>query len=120
MYSTAALKSSGYDVHSQDGPVSNGVLIAAREQFNAVAVTPPDAQAGVLLEARSKGGLTVIGAYFPLKPYAKKQFFGVCMEQARQHSDAPFLLIGDLNTGCNKVDLQPGATLFSKRPPSPS
>jgi exonuclease III len=110
----AALKSSGYDVHSQDGVISNGVLIAAKELFDAVAVTPPDAQIGVLLKAQWKGGLTVIGAYFPLKPRAKMQFFGVCMEQARQHSDAPFLLVGDLNTGCNDVDLQAGATRFPR------
>jgi exonuclease III len=34
------------------------------------------------------------------------------MEHAMQHSDAPFLLAGDLNTGCNEVDLETGATPF--------
>jgi exonuclease III len=108
----AALKSRGFHVHFQDGAISNGVLIAAKEPFDAVAVTPPDAQIGVLLKARWKGGLTVIGAYFPLAARAKKEFFGVCMEQARQHSDAPFLLVGDLNTGCNDGDFTAGATPF--------
>jgi exonuclease III len=107
-----ALKSSGYDVHSQDGAKSNGVLIAAKEQFKATPVTPPDAQIGVLLKARWEGGLTVIGAYLPLAIPAQRRFLDVCMEQARQHSDAPFLLVGDLNTGRNDVDLDDGATPF--------
>jgi exodeoxyribonuclease-3 len=108
----AALKSGGYHVLSQDRTVSNGVLIAARESFDAVAVTPPDAPVGVLLKARWKGGLTVIGAYFPLEIRAKRRFFGVCTEHAMQHSNAPFLLVGDLNTGCNDADLEPGVTPF--------
>jgi exodeoxyribonuclease III len=108
----AALKSGGYHVHSQDGVVSNGVLIAAREQFDAISVTPPDAPIGVLLKAQWKGGLAVIGAYFPLEIRTKRQFFGVCMEHAMRHSDAPFLLIGDLNTGCNDADFTAGATPF--------
>jgi exonuclease III len=116
-----ALTSSGYHIHSQgghvrsqDGTASNGVLIAAREQFNAVPFTPPDAQAGVLLRAQWTGGLTVVGAYFPLRAPAKKQFFDVCVKCAKQHSDAPFLLIGDLNTGRNQGDLEAGGTPFPR------
>lgn len=108
----AALKSDGYDVHSQDGKTTNGVLIAAREQFKATPVTPHDAQIGVLLKAQWKGGLTVIGAYLPLAIRAQREFLDVCMESAKQHSDAPFLLVGDLNTGCNDADFEAGATPF--------
>jgi exonuclease III len=108
----AALKSSGYHVRSQDGTISNGVLIAAREPFDAIAVTPPDAPVGVLLKAQWEGGLSVVGAYFPLEIHAKRKFFAACMEQSTQHSDTPFLLVGDLNTGCNEMDLEAGGTPF--------
>jgi exodeoxyribonuclease-3 len=108
----AALKSSGYHVHSQDGTISNGVLIAAREPFDATTVTPPDAPVGVLLKAQWKGGRSVIGAYFPLEIHAKRRFFAACMEQSREHFDTPFLLVGDINTGCNEVDLEAGGTPF--------
>ncbi len=108
----AALKGRDYHVHSQDEAVSNGVLIAAKEQFDAAALTPRDAHAGVLLRGRWKGGLTIIGAYFPLAIGAKRRLFDVCMEYAKQHLNPPFLLVGDLNTGCNEVDLEAGATPF--------
>jgi exonuclease III len=107
-----ALKSSGYDVHCQEGSITNGVLIAAKEPFDAIAVTPPNAQIGVLLKAQWKGGLAVIGAYFPLAIPSQREFFDVCIKSAKQHSDAPFLLVGDLNAGSNDADLEAGATPF--------
>jgi len=43
---------------------------------------------------------------------AKKPFFDVFLEQAA-NVQTPLLLIGDLNTGRNDIDLQAGATKFS-------
>jgi exonuclease III len=43
---------------------------------------------------------------------AKKPFFEVFLEQA-SCVQVPLLIIGDLNTGRNDIDLEPGAAKFS-------
>jgi exonuclease III len=89
----------------------NGVLVAAREPLQAVDITPEDAATGALLLATLVDGSRVLGAYFP-NNLAKRPFFARCHEAARAHADEPFVLVGDLNTGCNLRDVQPGAAKF--------
>jgi len=93
------------------GPSVNGVLMASREPLEAVDVTPSDAPTGALLLATLSDGSRILGAYFP-NNLAKQPFFARCHEAARAHAGEPFLLLGDLNTGCNVRDVQPGAAKF--------
>ena len=93
------------------GPSVNGVLIASRAPLEAVEITPNDATTGALLLATLADGSRILGAYFPSN-LAKRPFFARCHEAALAHAADPFLLIGDLNTGCNVRDVQPGAAKF--------
>lgn len=83
----------------------NGLMIAARRTFDVERVTPADADKGELLLASLPAGLSILAAYFPQRQ-AKAQFFEASMACAKNHVDAPFLLIGDLNTGRNELDIE--------------
>lgn len=106
-----ALASAGFQqaLSLREGVRANGVTVFCREEFVANAVTPLDAQRGELLLARTPS-LEVLGAYFP-QLQAKSIFFQSCVELAANEI-APMLLIGDLNTGCNVRDIEPGGARF--------
>jgi exodeoxyribonuclease-3 len=111
---TTELSAADYGVFGRAKPESraNGVMIAAKEQFTAASVTPDGDRGGELLMARWTNGLTVVGAYFPQLD-AKRPFFDRCKKLAKKSAEAPFLLIGDLNTGRNDIDLELDATPFA-------
>jgi exonuclease III len=87
-------------------------MIAAKESFTSTSVTPTGDDGGELIQAAWQDGLVMVGAYFP-QLTAKRPFFDRCKKLARQFSNRPFLLIGDINTGSNEVDLQEGASPFA-------
>lgn len=88
---------------------SNGVAMFCSETYVANRVTPSDAQKGELLLARIRD-LLVLAAYFPQRK-AKASFFERCAELASNETK-PMLLIGDLNTGSNVRDIEPGGAQF--------
>lgn len=92
-------------------PRSNGLMIAAKERFSGERLTPLDAEKGELLLARWSSGLVIVAAYFP-QLHAKRPFFEKCMTVTREHTDVPFLLIGDINTGRNDLDVEANGTRF--------
>ncbi|MEZ5521992.1 MAG: hypothetical protein R3F08_11040 [Dokdonella sp.] len=55
-------------------------------------------------------GLCILGAYFPQRR-AKADFFSHCVELVSEEA-GPLLLIGDLNTGSNTLDIEPGGARF--------
>lgn len=90
-----------------DGHTANGVFLASSDPFATESATPCVQDPGCLMLARF-AGMTLLGCYFPqLK--AKTVFFKRCLETARQHQAAPFLLAGDLNTGNQLTDRSAGA-----------
>ena len=106
-----ALASAGYKqaLALREGARANGVAMFCREEFVANRVTPSDAQRGELLLARAIN-LSVLVAYFP-QSKAKAPFFQRCAEFAAKET-APMLVIGDLNTGSNVRDMEPGGARF--------
>lgn len=56
-------------------------------------------------------GLRLLAGYFPQKN-AKAPFFNLCLEYAGRNITVPLLLIGDLNTGSNDLDLETGGAPF--------
>ncbi len=100
----------GYDVQSLSrGNEGNGLLMASRTPLAARTITPHSAPRGELALAVTDR-LTLCCAYFP-QARAKAPFFDAAAE-AMGALSAPGLLIGDLNTGRNDCDLEPGATRF--------
>jgi len=90
-----------------DGHTANGVFLASLDHFVIESATPPGQGAGCLMLARFRR-VTLLACYFPqLK--AKAAFFDRCLELARGHQAAPFLLSGDLNTGNQLADRSEGA-----------
>ncbi len=105
------LASAGYKqaLALREGARANGVAVFCREQIVPNRVTPSDAQRGELLLAGTMN-LTVLAAYFP-QSKAKAAFFQRCAELAAKET-VPMLLIGDLNTGSNLRDIEPGGARF--------
>jgi exodeoxyribonuclease III len=93
----------------RDGKLANGVALFSRGDHAAVRVTPPNADRGELVMARTEE-LCILGAYFPQRR-AKANFFSHCVELVSEEA-GPLLLIGDLNTGSNKLDIEPGGARF--------
>lgn len=83
----------------------NGVLIAARRPFIAKRITPARTPKGEMLMARFEDRLHLLGCYFP-NLAAKAPFFAACLRTARFMVDGPFLMIGDLHTGHNDLDVE--------------
>lgn len=94
---------------SREDSGANGLAMYSRQELAVSRVTPTDALRGELLLARMEG-LSVLGAYFPQKQ-AKAIYFERCAELAAEVA-GPLLLIGDLNTGCNRRDVEPGGATF--------
>lgn len=93
----------------RDGGLANGVALFSRGDHAAVRATPATADRGELVMARSEG-LCILGAYFPQRQ-AKADFFSRCVELVSEEA-GPLLLIGDLNTGSNTLDIEPGGARF--------
>ena len=107
----AAIEDKGYtSVGESGGPSSNGLLIASNGPFTTLNLTPVNSPKGEILAADLDDGLRILCCYFPGLE-AKKPFFDVCLEQAIT-SATPLLIVGDLNTGRNDVDLEEGAAKF--------
>lgn len=106
------LEEIGYQCAGEsDGPTSNGLLIASKSPFDTLDLTPQSSPNGEILAVDLENGVRVLCCYFPQLD-AKKPFFDVCLEQATGAKN-PLLIIGDLNTGNNLIDLEAGATKFS-------
>lgn len=105
------LASAGY-IRSEvlrDGRLANGVALFSRGDHAAVRATPATVDRGELVIARTEG-LCILGAYFPQRQ-AKADFFSRCVELVSEE-EGPLLLIGDLNTGSNTLDIEPGGARF--------
>jgi exonuclease III len=68
-------------------------------------MTPPSAGKGELILIELESTLRIMGCYFP-QGRAKAPFFQQCIEVARGTKDVPFVIIGDLNTGRNDLDIE--------------
>lgn len=108
----SALKQSGYhtSTFSRGGPRDNGILLASRHAFTASAQTPHEATHGELVLAQTSG-LMICGTYFPQKK-EKIPFFEKLNKLSAQYTEIPLIILGDINTGDNAVDLQAGATRY--------
>jgi exonuclease III len=93
------------------GRRSNGILVAAKEPFRSRRVTPMHSQKGELILADLASGCRLLAAYFP-QGKAKGSFFDDCMGETARSDAAPFLLLGDLNTGRNDADVQGSGVPF--------
>jgi exonuclease III len=106
-----ALEKAGYLAHGETrSPTANGMLVAAKKPLSTFRITPPHAVSGEMV-ATDLGGFRMLCGYFPQLD-AKKSFFDLLLEQAAA-VQTPLLVIGDLNTGRNDIDLEFGATKFS-------
>jgi exonuclease III len=108
------LESTGFFVTATaaTGTRRNGILIAAAHPFECRRATPPGVSKGELLLAEVSSGYRLLGAYFP-QGSAKVPFFNECFLQAKNSENIPFLIIGDLNTGRNDVDIEGNGVRFA-------
>jgi exonuclease III len=105
----SGLEAKGFQTATATTNSDNGVLFAAKRPFASRCSTPAmrerkrtEGRGGALLIAEF-GDLRMMAAYFP-GAKAKAPFFEACAAEAEASTDIPFLLLGDLNTGCNDVD----------------
>lgn len=96
---------------ASDGATANGVAIAAKPPFASVSATPSRESPGTLLKA-DFADWTMLAAYFP-QGDLKRRYFDECREQAAASENAPFLLLGDLNTGNQIADKTPEGEKFA-------
>ena len=80
-----------------DGHTANRVFLASSNPFAIESAAPAVQGPGCLMLVRFRH-VTLLACYFP-QLNAKAVFFGRCLELARQHRAATFVLAGDLNTG---------------------
>ena len=92
-------------------PNSNGVLVAAKTIFDARRITPIGSDRGELLAVDIGSNLRMLSAYFP-QSKAKAPFFQTCIVEALSCDQMPFLLVGDLNTGRNDLDIEGNGARF--------
>jgi exodeoxyribonuclease-3 len=105
-----AMQDRGYSTHGiSQGPSVNGILMASRCNQMVSNITPEGALHGEIAFSASTN-LDLICCYFPQK-HEKITFFHAVTDRILQAS-APTILIGDLNTGLNGIDLTTGATPF--------
>ena len=106
----AAIEGKEYMCFATERTGANGLLFASKHPFSALRLTPSVSSTGEIIAADLEAGTRILCCYFPQKK-AKKPFFEMCLDQAVQ-TQTPLLLIGDLNTGRNEIDLEQGATKF--------
>ena len=105
-----ALKIRGYQTSGYArSEAENGILIASKKTHHTSRLTPSHAAKGELIKVTCDSVVLICG-YFPQKN-DKKPFFEVAITELSL-GESPSLLIGDLNTGKNDVDLEEGATPF--------
>jgi exonuclease III len=92
-------------------PKTNKVLLAAEDFVRSREITPPNARAGDLVLIETMQGIRILGCYFPQRR-AKEPFFERCIQVAMEKPDAPFVMIGDLNTGRNDLDIEGSGAAF--------
>jgi exonuclease III len=97
---------------------ANGVLVAAKRPFAFRCATPLETRERKRVEGRGGAllvadfdGLRMLAAYFP-GAQAKRPFFEACMAEAEASRGVPFVLVGDLNTGRNDLDVEGTGTPF--------
>jgi len=90
---------------------ANSVLLAAGDITGSWEVTPANSTAGDLILVETAKQIRILGCYFP-QGLAKKSFFEQCVEVAAKNHDLPFVIIGDLNTGRNDLDIEGAGTPF--------
>jgi exodeoxyribonuclease III len=107
------LKAIGFRVATavRSAPRCNGVLVGTKLGLETRQITPMGSEKGELLLAEIEHEWKLLAAYFP-QGNAKEPFFKTCIAEARLN-EAPFLLIGDLNTGNNDVDVEGKGVPFS-------
>ncbi len=110
---SSSLENQGFKLakFSRGGNKDNGVLFAAKEKLEAKRVTPLPTERGELVLARF-ADFAVCAAYFPQNEH-KRPFFKKLFESSIENKDIPFLIVGDINTGNNSIDLPKGATKFA-------
>jgi len=91
--------------------VSNGILIATKDECQSRRATPEGSEKGELLVANNSAGWILLAAYFP-QGKAKNSFFKACIDEAMSFAAMPFLLLGDLNTGRSDIDLEGNGAPF--------
>jgi exonuclease III len=114
----SGLEAKGYATATATTNGANGVLLAAKRPFASRCATPPmrerkrsEGRGGALLVA-DFGELRMLAAYFP-GWQAKAPFFEACMAEAEASRGAPFVIVGDLNTGRNDLDVEGTGTPFA-------
>jgi exonuclease III len=83
---------------------NNGILLAALDFVESKTITPPGATTGELMMIELKQGIHLLGCYFPQRQ-AKVPFFQQCIQMAKG-TDVPFVMMGDINTGRNDLDIE--------------
>jgi hypothetical protein len=73
-------------------------------------MTPADSP-GALMLVRFQDW-TLLASYFP-QHRAKGRFFSACKEIAAVHAAAPFVILGDLNTGNQLADKSPSGAPYA-------
>jgi len=92
-------------------PGSNGLLIAAKRAFDSQRITLRASDKGELLIAQIPLGFRILAGYYPYNQ-SKGPFFRLCMDEASRAREVPMLLIGDLNTGRNDLDVEGNGARF--------
>lgn len=88
---------------------TNTVVVASREPLRPVAAVPePHSRHIVAVEISD---LAVFGVYFPQRG-AKRPVFDWLLSLPAEWRRRPALILGDLNTGRNDLDIEPGGTPF--------
>jgi len=107
----AELRSAGYtgSCSLRADRHANGVAVFSKLPHRASRVTPAEALKGELLKTEMDHH-TLVAAYFP-QAKAKADFFERCGSLVEQET-RPLLILGDLNTGSNHSDIEPGASRF--------
>jgi exonuclease III len=94
-----------------DGATRNGVFVATAPKFQSSSITPGAETAGTLLRVAFEGW-TMLACYFP-QGDAKARYFQSCSEVTKAVGAAPFLIVGDLNTGNQVVDRTPDGERYA-------
>ena len=108
-----ALEHQGFTTASacRENPRANGILIATKYEFKSQRITSEASDYGELLLAEFSLGFRILAGYFP-QGKLKAPFFQLCLDEAGRAREVPVLLIGDLNTGRNDLDVEADGTPF--------
>jgi exonuclease III len=107
-----SLEDIGYQVVTAAHKNRNGILVATQNDVvNSWRITPMGSERGELLLV-DVSGLKILTGYFPQNK-AKAPFFSACLDEAARARREPFLLIGDINTGNNHLDIEDFGTPFA-------